>query len=448
MDDLLKTFLTELRTRLSGFHESETREAVEYYEEYINDALEEGENAESILSHLDPPEKIAAVIMAETSIRKAKNKPGLKNYSKALKYSRTLITRPFSILLFSIFVIVTYSIAFLLFLGAVVSAGAACVVLPGAVYEGLNIPAGFMAEIIGTIGAGLFFAALCLLLAYGLFKLCKLFIRLSTNLVSRMMKKPGKQLHDTRQNSAISGNSPSPGSEGISGIDKKTEKKARGSKWILRTCLIAIVAGLLLSLSSGLPVKLFMIFNSMEPAGITTQEWEYNKADVNKISITTAHSHIRLEKGNSDKIRISYEQPDWMEPETSSTNGQLTFIEKSNGRLPLFSLVSIHESNTDVVLALPAGFEPEDLKLESRGGFIYLETGDYDTQVKTYTGSIYVGKDAAVSTGIKAVTSTGVIRVGGRNIGTKPANGIKYESAVNGSKSIAIETSRGSIFID
>ena len=448
MDDSLKTFLAELRAGLSGFPESETREAVEYYEEYINDALEEGENAENILSHLDSPEKISAVIMTETSIRKAQNKPGLKNYSNVLKYSRTLITRPFSILLFSIFVIVTYSIAFMLFLGAIATAAVACVVLPGSVYEALNIPAKFTSEILGTMGFGLFSAALCLLLAYGLFKLCTLFIRLSAGLVGRMLNKPGKQLHDTRQNSAIVGSSPSPDSKGITGADGKTAKKTRTSKRIPIACLIAIAAGLVLSLSTGLPIKLFMIFNSMEPASITTQEWEYSKADVNKISITTAHSHIRLEKGSSDKIRISYEQPDWMEPEISCTGGQLSFVEKSNGRLPLFSMVSMHENNTDVVVTLPSGFEPGELKLESRGGFIYIETGDYDTQVMTYTGSIYVEKDAARTAGITAATSTGIIQAGGRDAGTKASNGINYEAAANGGKTIVIETSRGSIFID
>lgn len=433
MDESLKAFLTELRAGLSGFPESETREAVEYYEEHINDALEEGENAENILSRLDSPEKIAAVIMTETSIKKAQSKPGLKNYSKVLKYSRALITRPFSILLFFIFVVVTYSTAFLLFLGAIVSAAAACIILPGSVYEALNIPVKFTAEILGTIGAGLFLAALCLLLAYGLVKLCTLFIRLSASLVGHMLNKPGKQLHDTRQNSAIDGSSPS---------------GAKTSKRIPLACMIAIAAGLMLSLSTGLPVKLFMIFNSMEPAGITTQEWEYNKADVNKISITTAHSHIRLEKGSSDKIKISYEQPDWMEPEINCANGLLSFVEKSNGRLPLFSMISIHENRTDVVLTLPQGFDTEALKLESRGGFIYIGTGNFNARLKTYTGSIYVEKNAAMTAGIQAGTSTGVIQAAGRDVGTKTADGIKYETFDNGGKTIEIETSRGSIFID
>ncbi len=451
MDESLKSFLTELRARLSGFPESETREAVEYYEEYINDALEEGENAENILSHLDSPERIAAVIMTETSIRKAQSKPGLKNYSNVLKYSRTLITKPLSVLLFSIFVIVTYSTAFLLFLGAIVSAAAACIVLPGAVYEALKIPAGFTAEIIGTIGGGLFFAALCLLPAYGLFKLCTLFIRLSASLVGRILNKPGNQLRDTRQNSTIGISSPSPDSEGITDAGEKGEKiakRAGTSRWIPWTCLIAITVGLILSLSTGLPVKLFMIFNSTESSSITTQEWEYSKSDVNKISITTAHSHIRLEKGSSDKIKILYEQPDWMEPEISCANGQLTFEEKSNGRLPLFFLVSLHENRTDVVVTLPAGFEPAELKLESRGGFIYIETGDFNTKVKTYTGSIYVEKGTAMTAGVKAGTSTGIIQAAGKDAGTKTAGGIKYEAVVNGGKAIEIETSRGSIFID
>lgn len=452
MDDLLKTFLTELKAGLSGFPESETREAVEYYEEYINDALEEGENPETVLSRLDPPEKIAAVIMTETSIKKAQSKPGLKNYSKVLKYSRTLITRPFSILLFFIFIFMTYSTALLLFLGSVASVVAACFVLLCTLFEGLKIRMEFVSEIIGFTGFGIFSSALCLLSAIALFKLCRCIIKLSTSLVSYMLNKPGKKLTDSEKTGRIK---PSKTNEVIEGSAKQSLKKTGSKNLSLKVFLVITAGGLVISFLSGLPVKLFMIFNSMEPSSVITREWEYNKNDTKNISITTAHSHIRLEKGSSDKIKISYEQPDWMEPEISCTNGQLSFVEKSNGRLPLFPMVSMHENNTDVVLTLPQGFAPQALKLESRGGFIYIGTGDYSTQIKTYTGSIYVEKNAAMDAGIKAATSTGVIQANGKDVGTKTTDGIRYEAgsityaaSANTIKAIEIETSQGSIFID
>lgn len=428
MDDRIRTFLDDIKNKLVGLPEAETKEALDYYEEYLNDALDEGKSAEELLSHLDPPEKIAAMIMAETSIRKAQSSPGLKNYSKALKYARFGITRPFSILMFSIFIFTTYSTALLLFLGAFASAAAACVILPGFVYEAIKIPSKYLGEILGTIGSGLFFAALCLLPAFGLFKLCRLFIRLSSGLVGRMLNKSRKPLPD---------------------ISESPAEKSKSSNMLLKACLISIAVGLVLSLATGLPVKLFMIFNSMEPSSINTQAWEYDQADVKQISISTAHSHIRLVKGNSDKIKITYEQPDWLEPETSCTDGQLTFSEKSNGRLPLFSLVSLHENRTEVVVSLPEGFKPSALKLESRGGFVHIDSTDFNVDVKTYTGSIYIEPGAGIKqAGIIASTSTGIIQAGGEDVGTKTSKGLVYNVAAQSNNRIRLETSRGSIFIE
>jgi uncharacterized membrane protein len=447
MDDRVKRFLEKLKEGLAGLPEAEAREAVQYYEEYICDALDEGENEESVLSRLGPPEKIAAGIMAETSIRKAQSSPGLKNYSRALKYSRTLITRPFSILLFSIFIFTTYSMVLLLFLSSAVSAAAGLVALAYLVYEAVKIPSAYIGEILGTIGMGLFFAALCLLLSIAFFKLCGLFVRLSAGLVGRMLNRPGRKL---RSDDASTGPELSAEScESNMDPDGPSHKKTGSSGLAVKACLAAAVAGLVLSLCTGLPVKLFTIFNSMEPASITNQKWEYAVSDVKDISITTAHSHIRLEKGNSDKIKITYEQPDWMEPEVSCSDGLLAFTEKSRGRLPLFSMVSMHENRTNVVLTLPAGFKPEALEVESRGGYIHIDAANSGVTAKTYTGSIYVASDVAAAAGIKAVTSTGVIEVNGKSAGTKAQDGdTRYEAAPQEGSRIEIETSRGSIYID
>lgn len=434
MDDRINGFLEALKNGLAGFPESETREAVAYYEEYISDALDEGESVEDILSRFEPPEKIAAAIMAETSIRRTKNSPGLKNYSNVLKYSRLLITRPMSLLFFSIFIFITYGMALLLFLGAIASAAAACVILPGVAYEALRIPTGFIAEILGTAGIGVFASALCILLAYGLFVLCRLFIRLSTGIVGRMLNKSGSRVHEKG------------GKE--SEISEDKPGKRSSFRWVPITCTIALAAGLTLSLASGLPVKMFMIFNSTEPSSIKTQQWEFNKADIKTISIKTAHSHIRLGKGDSEKILLTYGQPDWTEPRVEQNGGNLSFTEVSNGRMPFFSLVSIHENRTDVVLTLPAGFDPESLDLESRGGYIYINTADYNAKVKTYTGSIFVGANAAKAAGIKAVTATGVITSDGKAAGTRSSEGYRYEIPSRDGRNIDIETSQGSVFIE
>lgn len=428
MDDRIRAFLDRLKLGLAGFPENEVKKAVEYYEEYINDALDEGKNVEDILARLDPPEKTAIIIKTETSIRKAQINPGLKNYSKVLKYAYYSITKPFSILLFSIFIFTTYSIALTLFLGAIACAAAVCVVLPASIYEAVRIPSQYIGEIIGTASSGIFIAALCMLPAIGFYKLCRLFIQLSSGLVGRI-------LHKSRKQTAM--------------IAESEEKKNRNSGLALKICLAAILASLLITLVSGLPFRLFKIFNSMEPAGIALQSWEYDAASVKKIRIETAHTNIRLEKGNSRKIELSYGQPDWLEPVSSLSGGQLTFSEKSNGRLPFFTFVSLHENSTEVILKLPEGFAPEALELVSRGGFVYIDSTDYDVEVKTYTGNIYLEPHSgAKPAGIEATTSTGAIMVNGTDAGTKTNNGLEYAVAAQGSHSIKLETTRGSIYID
>jgi hypothetical protein len=285
-----------------------------------------------------------------------------------------------------------------------------------------------LGEIIGTVGIGIFAAAFCMLPAIGFYKLCRLFIQLSSGLVGRM-------LHKSRKQTAM--------------IAESEEKKNRNSCLALKICLAAILASLLITLVSGLPFRLFKIFNSMEPTGIAMQSWEYNAASVKKIRIETAHTNIRLEKGNSGKIELSYGQPDWLEPIASLAGGQLSFSEKSNGRLPLFTFVSLHENSTEVVLKLPEGFAPEALELVSRGGFVYIDSTNYNVQAKTYTGNIYLEPGSgAKPAAITAATSTGIIQSAGANVGVKTADGQEYKVAVQDSKNINLETTRGSIFIN
>ncbi len=427
MDNKIKVFLDELKLQLAELPEAEAKGALDYYEEYLNDALDEGKSAEDLLSYLDAPGKIASMIKAETSIKKAQRNPGLKNYSRVLKYARDGITKPFSILLFSLFIFTTYSMAIVLFLGTVASAAAACVLMSGFMFEALRIPPKYSAEIIGAIGSGLFATSICLSLAYGFYKLCRLLIMLSSGLVGRMLNKSRKPIPE---------------------IDGNPVENKKTSGLFLKLCITAALAGLVLAFASGLPVKLFMIFNSMEPSSIASKAWEYDTASVKNINIVTAHSHIRLEKGNSDKIKIAYTQPDWLEAEINSTNGQLKFTEKSNGSLPLFSLVSTHENRTEVTITLPDDFSPDSLKLESRGGFVHIDSMDFNVLAKTYTGNIYLESATGDKpAGIKASTSTGIIQAGGAKVGINTANGFEYHMPVQNANSIDMETSRGSIFI-
>ena len=439
MNEKLKAFLDELNLQLNGLPEAERIEILNYYEEYISDAAEEGVSPEELLSRLESPADIAASIKTESSIRNMRNRPDLKNYSKVVKYARIGIKRPLTIFLFSLLIFMTYSIAVCLFIVTVASAASACAILPVFVAEAMKIPSSYIADAMGTIGMGIFFAGLMALIAWGLSKLSGLLFRLSAGLIARMLNKnTGPQPKGTENNDAKDSYS-----------NENTGKNPNLSVLVLKISLSVIAAGLVIALASGLPTKMFMLFNSFKPGNITVQEWEYSTDSVDKISIYTAHSNIRMTTGNSDKIKIRYEQSDWLESEISNAGKQLTFAENPNGRMPLFSLVTMHENRAELTVSLPEGYKAENVELESRGGFIYITDTIAPVHAKTYTGSIYVElEDNTAPAALKARTSAGVIKAYGKDAGTKSSGKTVYQSGAQSGELIRIESSRGNIYIE
>ena len=72
--------------------------------------------------------------------------------------------------------------------------------------------------------------------------------------------------------------------------------------------------GLGVALPTGLPLRYFLIWNSVKPAfEVYTQT--YNAADIREIEVKTLNSMIIAEVGarpGGNEIRIVYEEPDWM----------------------------------------------------------------------------------------------------------------------------------------
>ncbi len=438
-NEKLMAFLDELGRYLNDLPEAEKDKVLNYYEEYLHDAQEEGVSPEDLLSRLEDPADIAASIKAESSIRYMRNKPGLKNYARVVKYARIGIKRPLTIFLFSLLIFMTYSIAVSLFIVTVASAASACVILPVFVAEAIKIPSQYIGDAIGTISMGIFFAGIMILIAWGFFKLSGLLFRLSAGLIARMLNKNTRPASDGAKSTvAIDGN-----------IGENKGRPGNTSALVFKISLSIIAAGLVFALATGLPTKLFVLFNSMKPSNITLQQWEYSTDSADNISINTAHSNIIMVAGNSDKIKIQYEQSDWLEPEISSIDGQLTFTEKSNGRMLLFSLVTMHENRAELTVSIPEGYKAGNVELESRGGFIYITDTKVPVQAKTYTGSIYVEqKDDSGPAALKAGTSAGIIKAYGKNAGTKNNGRTVYQSDSQNGALIQLESDRGSIFIE
>ena len=427
MDDRIVLFIDTLKKNLEGLPQEEIKKAVGYYEEYLNDAVEAGKDLESVLSQLGSPEKAAGTIRAEISILRAKHSPGLKNYTRVLRNATLGATAPLTVLAISIFVFISYCLVVMLFAGALASVIGAAAVALAFVYAVFTIPSIFALEIVGTIGFGLFSTAVLLLIAYGLYKLGRLFIVISSGLIGRMLKKSRKAEFAGDAGQAV---------------------KKPGAKRVVFACLFMVVAGLALSAVSGLPVKYFTIFNSMKPENLTVRTAEFKPGEISKLSIVTANSHIRLVSSQSDKITVTYEQPDWLDYELGSSGSMLSFYEKSNGRLPFYNLSSMHESRTELTIALPEGYTPEAVDLKSTGGYIGIERFTGNLHATTFTGNITLDfKNTAGLYDVEASTGTGIIEVDGIQAGKKTDAGVEYYESSGSGQSVKISSSRGNIAI-
>lgn len=428
MDERIKHFIDSLRSELNGLPQEEISEAVGYYEEYFNDAVAAGKDPDEVIRKLDAPEKIARTIRTESYIVKAQRNPGLRNFTGVLRNATKIATTPLSVFLISIVVILSFCMVALLFAASFVLIVEAIVIMVGLIYEALKIPTQFSMNIIGTIGFSLFAAGLSLLGALGLFRLGKLFIRISAQLIRKISMHSGK---------------PAPE------MEKQPEGRKIRSRRILTAYITMTILGLLLSGISELPVKYFTIFNSMKPENIVLKTFEYQPEKVGSISVTTANSIIRITEGTSDKITLTYEQPDWLEYELADSANKLVFTERSNGRMPLFTLASMHEGMTEVAISLPKGYNPETITLETNGGHIYISGIAANIRAKTYSNSISLkAPNLLKDLNVKAFTRTGDIIVEGVKAGTKTNDGTEYNKNVNASKTADLSSSNGSIHID
>ena len=428
MDDRISSFIESLRKHLEGLPEQEISEAIDYYEEYFNDAIEEGKEPDEILEELDSPDKIAGIIRMESSIIKAQRSPGLKNFTGVSRNAFRGVTTPLAVISLSLVVFISFCMVAVLFTAAFILFTAAAIIPLGFVYEAFKIPLSFPMEIIGTIGFGLLGSGIILLPAFGLYRLGKLFIRFSTQLIRRILLQSGKTMPE---------------------MEKQTPgRKMRFSRFAV-LCLVIIAAGLVSIGISGIPVRYFTIFNSMKPANIVVRTSEYDPGNINKISIATAHSNIRVEEGTSDKIVLSYEQPDYMDYEMGVSGSMLSFYEKSNGRLALFSLITMHESMTELLVSIPRGLDPDIITLETRGGHIYITGLAENIRAVTFSNSIKLSMEGVnENVNIKASTWSGDILMNGTKHGQETTEGTEYYRDTDAAKTIEIKSSNGNIHLD
>lgn len=428
MDDRVEKYLDELRKQLSGLPEKEIEKALEYYAEYFSEASEAGKEPEEVIGELGTAEEVAGNLRTETSIIKAQNEPGLRNFNSAYRNAFRAVTRPISVFWLSIAAVLSYGIVVLLFGGAVTSLLSAVAVVLAFAYEGARIPARFPASIAGAAGAAIFLAGLLTLIYLYLWRLGKLFIRLSANLIGTILKMSG--------------------SGRPAGTDKGHEAKP-ADKRAVYVLLACVAAGVVLMGFSGLPGAYFTLFNSMEPGQTRLVEMEYLASEVDRLEIKTANSAIRVNTAPTDKIKLTYNEPAWFEHQATDSGGLLSFRETPNGMLPFSMLYTLHEGMTEVVLTLPEGYRPGALELESTGGHITLKDYAGSVQANTLNGNISCSLPGAGEAEISAIAAGDKeITVSGGEAGEKTGSSKEYHRDGTSGAVIRLTAARGNIKID
>lgn len=438
MDERVIDFIDRLKRCLADLPPEEINKAVSFYEEYLNDAHDAGKDIDDILVRMDPPEKIAEIIRMESNINRAQHNPGLKNFTRVLQNAFRGATRPVSIFAVSIYAVTSYSLVIMFFAGAFITLLGAIVSSITLIYHAFTIR--YVAEMIGAIGIAIFCAGIFLLVSLGLYLLGRLLVRLSAKAIPLIVKNPGNPMPQ---------------------MNKKSSFNYIKAKKAAFTFIAVSLAGLILSLVTGLPVKYFIIFNSMKPQNIEVRTEAFDSKDIKLVFITTEHSNIRVSYHNADDIIISYEQPDWLDYKLQKNEDSIRFVESTNGRLPLFELVKIHQSATEVTLLIPEGMDLEGIILGSTGGYIYLENVVENVRVKTFSGNIFIqtseanlknntgndfGDQAQVS--ISASTQAGYIIVDGRQVERNSNQKTEYSNNLPAGKNIELTSTRGNIQIN
>lgn len=426
MDDRIKSFIDQLRGAMSGLPQREIDDAVQYYEEYLSDALEAGKDLDTVFAELEQPGQIAAVIRAEASIAKAQQSPNIRSFSGALANTMRAVTTPFTVFLLILCFIPSIILVGVFFITAAALFISAIVVAFGMLYAAVGA-APNMQGFLGSLGIGLFTAGILLLCAYAFYLLAALMIRLSVLMIRRISKKPGQYR-------------PEPESSGA-------KRKPLRKRALLILYLSIVAAGLLALSISGLPLKYFAIFNSMEASNIELRTMTYDISGIDRLSIRTTHTNIRLVRGNTDAITLTYEQVDWLDFDAGVSGTTLAFSERSNNTMPLFQLVQLHQNSADLVITLPADLDPMSIEVESYGGYIYSGVVSADISVKTTSGSIFITTSNDSPSNIHAVTGSGTIDDGGSQGGIRTEKGLEYTRNNGSEYTIDARSAAGSIYI-
>ncbi len=348
MTKIHNDYLKKIREALQGWTPVDIDDAVSYYEEFIEDALEQGLPENQILNRLGSPEQTIKTIKAEHNIQKTEDKPG------PLRLMNSIVGIPalkVSVVLGGIVPIVT---SYLLYILAIASYIAIAGGVFFSVYAVRQINPQYEWSIIGMAGLALISAAVFGTFGFLTWRIAN-FITIHTMKLLRKFLNRGRITKTRQTESRI-----------------YATGKVRKGKKVLSAFLIIFLIGVVMLIPSGLPTRYFSIWNSKMPSNYTEKEMHFPADEVKTISIAALNSKVILKKTSSDQVTILYQQPDWMKGNVKKEESNLSFAEKPNGRLPYMQFVSRHEGMTSVAVGIPEKNTVDTITITTKGGTVEL----------------------------------------------------------------------------
>ncbi len=390
-------YIQSIRAGLESLPAGPVNQALEYYEEYIADALEAGLSGDEIVAKLGSSEKIVAAIRAEVLINDTEKKPGPVRLMRASGNAFRQVADSAAKASLIMGAIIPIAVAILFYIVSVATFIGAIALTAILVYGMLQIPVIYMAEKFGTAGFALFISVLLVATGIGWWYLA--------NSITRVTMKALRKL--TQQTKELPIKNPALSTPNLVMPLRRFSFKKR-----LPVLLGIGLLGAVLLFSSGLPLRYFSIWNSMKPANLTRLQKEFEPQTVRNISVTTLNSRIVVQQGNTAGLAVSYEQPDWMSGAIEFKDDTLIFRERSNGRLPFMDFIAIHEGMTTVTIEIPEGYVFNNVSLESTGGHITTAIFAKEVRVHTFNGNIRFNSTNRMYT-IKVSAPAEKIYVGG-----------------------------------
>ena len=186
-------FLKEIKYKLKDFNHDETNKLIEYYDELINDYMDEGLKEEEAVLKLGNVDKIINDIKADLVIERSKNKNtnSLKNFIIILSICTSPVLIPLGITFFVLFFVLIITL-FVLFISF---AGTSIALFLSSIYTTIVmvVSGTDVASILIAIGVQLIAGVILGVMSIGLYNFSKLLLNFLNKQFSKFVKRKLKR---------------------------------------------------------------------------------------------------------------------------------------------------------------------------------------------------------------------------------------------------------------